>query len=152
MARSAAAFVLILAALPLRAQEPLRKVLFTQLAAVISIVKQHIRPFLESIFQVVNEFWGDEVLLSEHILSVVEEITISLKDDFAAYIPTILPKLVRFLTSDGGKNCKASLKVLRMLQEFGSKSEAYLHLVIPSPSSSFLYILQDDQSNFLYFI
>ena len=43
-----------------RCEEPLREAFFQELCAIVSIVNEKIRPFLNSIFALVKEFWRQD--------------------------------------------------------------------------------------------
>ena len=73
-----------------------REYLFQQLGVLVSVVKQHARPFLESVFSLVIEFWDS----SMEIISLVEEISLALNDEFKDYIMEILPKMLAILYDD----------------------------------------------------
>ena len=99
----------------------LRESIFQHLAALVAIVKQHIRRFLPGIFALINAFWGHSL---EHILCLVEEISEALKDEFMAtgigrvisscesgpascasggdYLASVVPRLLALLHSPHG--------------------------------------------------
>jgi len=104
----------------------LRENIFQHIGALVSIVKQHIRRFLPGIFALINAFWSHCL---EHILSLIEEISTALKDEFqttgiagggpthspvgwangADYLASVVPRLLGILHSPhGGDHAAAS--------------------------------------------
>ncbi|CAN0025190.1 unnamed protein product, partial [Phaeothamnion confervicola] len=65
----------------------LRESLLQQLGSLAGIVKQHIRAFLPAIFQLALDYWNDHM---EQVVPLVEEIAMSVRNDFRAYVPKLL--------------------------------------------------------------
>jgi FKBP12-rapamycin complex-associated protein len=113
-------------------QQGLRDFLFQQLSILVAIVKQHIRPYLPQTFALVHEFWN-QTALQPQMLTMIEEITIALKDEFKTYIPDLIPKLLGILNmSFVHRSPVTCLKVLRVLELFDANLEQYLHITIPA--------------------
>eukprot|EP00003_Mantamonas_plastica_P010783 TRINITY_DN2025_c0_g1_i1.p1 TRINITY_DN2025_c0_g1~~TRINITY_DN2025_c0_g1_i1.p1 ORF type:complete len:2240 (+),score=782.23 TRINITY_DN2025_c0_g1_i1:702-7421(+) len=107
-----------------------REFLFQQLGKLVSIVKQHIRGYLDDIFALVQKYWHSSLLI--HIIVLVEEISNALKDEFKVYLPNLIPQMLTVLLNDRSEKHQPTLRVLRALETFGNNLEDYLHLVIPA--------------------
>lgn len=105
---------------------------FQQLGILISIVKQHIRNFLSSIFNLMQDFWNTSAIIQITILSLVESVAESLDLDFKVYLPALLPQILSILEIDVSEKRLGIQRVLNVLLIFGSNLEEYLHLVVPS--------------------
>lgn len=62
------------AAVRTAAEPAMRGLLLTQLAALVAIVAENIRPFVPELLQLVREYWKDQQLLSTHLLTLVEQV------------------------------------------------------------------------------
>ncbi|KAJ2945766.1 hypothetical protein O0L34_g608 [Tuta absoluta] len=109
-----------------------RKFLFTQLAKLIAIVKQHIRNYLDKIFDLVKEFWTPNSPLQKTLIILVEHIAVALGSEFKVYLPQLMPQLLRVLAHDTSKDREVTEALLNALQKFEDNLADYMHLVIPS--------------------
>ncbi|KAI5638457.1 FAT domain-containing protein [Phthorimaea operculella] len=109
-----------------------RKFLFTQLAKLIAIVKQHIRNYLDKIFDLVKEFWTPNSPLQPTLILLVEHIAVALGSEFKVYLPQLMPQLLRVLAHDTSKDRVVTEALLNALQKFEDNLADYMHLVIPS--------------------
>lgn len=109
----------------------MRESLFQQLGVLVSIVRQHIRGDLDQIFQLIKDFWDDHGVQLQ-ILSLVEGISLALKDEFKVYLPDLLPQLLALLSIDHSEQRRTTLKALHTLVVLGHNLEDYLYLVIPA--------------------
>lgn len=109
-----------------------REFLFTQLARLIAIVKQHIRNYLDKIFDLIKEFWTPNSPLQQTIILLVEYIAVALGSEFKVYLPQLMPQIQRVLAHDTSKDRKVTEKLLCALQKFEDNLDDYMHLVIPS--------------------
>lgn len=109
-----------------------REFLFTQLAKLISVVKQHIRSYLDNIFNIITTFWLPESDLQPTIILLVEHIAVALGSEFKVYLPKILPQILRVLSHDASKDRFVTEKLLLTLQKFEDNLDDYLHLVVPA--------------------
>jgi hypothetical protein len=107
-----------------------REFLFTQLGMLVSIVKQHIRQYLDDIFALVHEHWYTPLL--PQIITLVEEISLALNDEFKSYLPDLIPQLLNVLHTDRTGERVPTIKVLKALEVFGTNLDDYLHLVVPA--------------------
>ncbi|KAI1348531.1 TOR kinase [Xylaria sp. FL0043] len=104
---------------------------FNQLATLVIIVRQHIRTYLPSIVETLQEYWDVSPSLQSTILSLVEAISRSLEGEFKIYLAGLLPLMLGILEKDSTTKRIPSEKVLHALLVFGSSAEEYMHLVIP---------------------
>lgn len=111
-----------------------RKFLFTQLAKLIAIVKQHIRNYLDQILELVKELWtpNSPLQLTLAILLVVENIAVALGSEFKVYLPQLMPQILRVLAHDTSDERIVTNYLLLALQKFEDNLDDYMHLVIPS--------------------
>ncbi|KZL74444.1 phosphatidylinositol 3-kinase tor2 [Colletotrichum incanum] len=104
---------------------------FSQLATLVSIVRQHIRNFLPEIVEICQEFWNTTSTLQSTIMSLVEAISRSLEGEFKIYLAGLLPLMLGVLEKDTTTRRTPSEKVLHAFLVFGSSAEEYMHLIIP---------------------
>ena len=74
-----------------------REYLFQQLAILIAIVKQHIRNYLDDIFELVREFWTCNSPLQGTLIHLVEHIAVALGAEFKIYLPRLMPQVNIFI-------------------------------------------------------
>lgn len=109
-----------------------RKFLFTQMAKLIAIVKQHIRNYLDKIFDIIKEFWTPNSPLQPTLILLVEHIATALGSEFKVYLPQLMPQILRVLAHDTSKDRFVTEKLLFALQKFEDNLDDYMHLIIPS--------------------
>jgi len=115
-------------------QQGLRDFLFQQLGILVSIVKQHIRPYLPKVLLLVHEFWPQRAFQAQ-ILYLVGEVASALKDEFKAYIPQLVPKMLAVLHEGPGdpRAALASIKVMAVLELLDNNLAPYLDGASPAP-------------------
>lgn len=104
---------------------------FNNLAKLVRIVQQHIRPFLPEILQTVQEFWSDNSPHQATMLSLIEAIARSLEGEFKIYLANVLPLMLGVLDHDTTARRLPLERVLHAFLVFGSSAEEYMHLIIP---------------------
>lgn len=104
---------------------------FNQLSKLVRIVRQHIRPHLPPILDVVQYYWFERREGLATMLTLVESIARSLEGDFKVYLARVLPLMLDILRDDKSPQRAPSERVLRALLVFGSSAEEYMHLIIP---------------------
>ncbi|WFD44630.1 non-specific serine/threonine protein kinase [Malassezia psittaci] len=115
---------------------------YQQLAILISIIKQHVRNYLNEIFALIQEDWNPNSNIQLTIVALVEAIARALEGEFKAYLPQLLPNLLQTLGSEmTPKRQPTLLRMLQALNVFGANLEEYMHLVLPVIVS--LYERQD---------
>ena len=105
---------------------------FQHLANLVAIVKDHIRPYVREIFDLIKEYWNPESLILNTIMSLVESIARALDTDFKIYISFLLPQLLLILESDITEKRLPTEKTLELLVVFGGSLEGYLQLILPA--------------------
>lgn len=108
-----------------------REFLFQQLALLISIVKQHIRNYLDDIFVLIKEFWTNNSPLQATLILLIECIAVALGAEFKIYLPQLMPNILRVLNHDTSKDRIVTVKLLQALQKFGNNLDDYMHLILP---------------------
>lgn len=105
-----------------------------QLGALILIVKQHIRPFLPEIFDIIKEFFRTSTHLNTRVIItyLIESISRALEGEFKMYLSEILPLLLNLIEEDKSPEREPSIQVLRSFVVFGSNVEEYDHVIIPT--------------------
>jgi FKBP12-rapamycin complex-associated protein len=73
-------------------QHGLREALLKQVANLSAIVREHLRPYLPAIFDVVEEFWFSRHLSA--LCSLVERVATAVPDDFRAYVPLLVRQVL----------------------------------------------------------
>ncbi|OAA65494.1 tor pathway phosphatidylinositol 3-kinase [Niveomyces insectorum RCEF 264] len=104
---------------------------FSQLATLVSIVRQHIRNYLPSLVEIIQEYWNSSPSLHSTILSLIESISRTLEGEFKIYLAGLLPLMLGLLEKDTSARRLPSERVLHAFLVFGSSSEEYMHLIIP---------------------
>lgn len=116
---------------------------FNQLAILVSIVKQHIRPFTRQLIDLVKEFWSASPQIQNTVLSLVEALSRSLEGEFSGSVVKILPLMLAVLEKDATREdnkgekkvdrevLRSQERILHTLLVFGTGAEFYMHLIIP---------------------
>ena len=104
---------------------------FNNLGLLVSIVKQHIRPFLPDILTLVRDYWNPSSTLQPTIINLIESIAHSLEGEFKVHLASLLPLMLSVLETTNPSSPAISEKVLHAFVVFGSSSEEYMHLIIP---------------------
>lgn len=126
------------------AQPQRQEVYLKQLANLISIVKHHIRNFINQVFALVHEFWGSSSQVQITLIQLVEAVARAVEGEFKAYLPKLLQQILRSFDGDLsakylGQDRRLSilLHILKAFHVFGSSIEDYLHLILPVIVRSF---------------
>lgn len=114
-------------------EDSLKETFFQHLRSIVNIVKKQARPYLGDIIQLVLEHWSQTALL-DHILSVIEEISENLPEDFKRHLPSIIPYLLRVLNSDREEDRSPTLRILKTIVIFANSSilADYLYVILPA--------------------
>lgn len=104
---------------------------FNQLAILVTIVRQHIRPFVQQLLELVQEYWATTTQIQATVLSLVEALSRSLNGEFKPYIARVLPLMLNVLEKDSSIRRIASEKVIHTILVFGQTGEEYMHMIIP---------------------
>jgi len=129
-------------------QNYLREALLQQIANLSAIVREHLRPYLPAIFDVVEEFWCSRHLSA--LCSLVERVATALPDDFRAYVPLVVRQLLASIeaidltewnsisvaashsTSAVSEDVERLQLILKHIQGIKGVLSEYIHLVVPA--------------------
>ncbi|CAH0725575.1 unnamed protein product, partial [Brenthis ino] len=114
-----------------------REFLFTQLALIISVVKIHIRPYLEDVFDLIREYWTHDSQIQHTLILLVEHITVAIGTEFKIYLRKILPNILRVLKYDNSKDRILTQKLLLTIQKFENNLDDVLMSVVPAITGLF---------------
>ncbi|XP_050299177.1 serine/threonine-protein kinase Tor [Anthonomus grandis grandis] len=109
----------------------LREFLFQQLAQLISVVKQHIRNYIDDICDLIKEFWTPNCAIQGTIITLLENIAEALGAEFKVYLPQLIPQILKVLNHDSSKDKQHTIKLLKALHRFDNNLDDYMHLVLP---------------------
>ncbi|KAI9757288.1 MAG: hypothetical protein M4579_003499 [Chaenotheca gracillima] len=116
----------------IRSSPPIRlESYFNQLSILVTIVRQHIRPFLTEILDTIIDYWHSSVPLQATIMQLIEAVARSLEGEFKIHLAQVLPLMLGVLEKDTTVRRIPSDRVLHAFLVFGSSSEEYMHLIIP---------------------
>ena len=114
-------------------QPGIREALLQQLTSLSSIVREHLRPYLASIFDVVEQFWFTRHLNS--LCTLVERVATAVPDDVRAYLPLlvrlILASIEEVDTSGWSNTTDERLIILLKFTRQCTRHE-FFHLLIPA--------------------
>eukprot|EP01083_Nonionella_stella_P006217 18090_1 len=116
-------------------EDQLKKQFIQDLSTLISIAKSNIKPYLDGIFELIHYYWNHSLnyyhQFEDELLKLIRCISYALGDEFKVYLTDLIPLLLNVLQTDKSDKRKSTLKVLHVLQTFGSNLEDHLFLVIP---------------------
>ncbi|CAI5758005.1 unnamed protein product [Candida verbasci] len=118
-------------------EQSMLKFYFQQLGDIILIVKQHIRPFLTDIFNVIKEFFHVSQQFQVTIIGVIQSVSRSLEGEFKLYLPDVLTLLLGVFNEEKYVKRPASLHVLKSFVIFGSNIEEFVDIIIPTIMNMF---------------
>ncbi|BBN14806.1 serine/threonine-protein kinase mTOR [Marchantia polymorpha subsp. ruderalis] len=121
-------------------EDSLREFIFRCLAALVSIVRQHIRKYLPELLSLISDFWSSLMLpvsgrpsFDSPVLNLVEHLCLALNDEFRIYLPEILPRCVQVLTdAERTGNFTYVSPVLHTFEVFGGSLDEHMHLLLPA--------------------
>ena len=121
-------FVTVVGAAPITRLEAY----FNQLSILVSIVRVHIRNYVEPLMDLVINFWSTNNSIQATVLSLVEAMSRALEGEFKTNITQLLPMMLKVLEEDTSVRRIASERVLHTLLVFGQSAEEHMHLIIPT--------------------
>ncbi|XP_006654171.1 serine/threonine-protein kinase TOR [Oryza brachyantha] len=121
----------------------LKEFITWKLGTLVSIVRQHIRKYLQEILSLVSELWTSSFSLpapnrtvqgpqASPVLHLVEQLCLALNDEFRMYLLHILPSCIQVLGD--AERCNDYYYVpdiLHTLEVFGGNLDEHMHLVAP---------------------
>lgn len=121
-------------------QHGLREALLQQVANLSAIVREHLRPYLPAIFDVVEEFWFSRHLSA--LCSLVERVAAAVPDDFREYVPLLVRQALASieaidLSEWGGNNATTAdisrlELILKHIQGIKDVLGEHIHLIVPA--------------------
>nr|KAG5704724.1 hypothetical protein BaRGS_005180 [Batillaria attramentaria] len=105
--------------------------LFQQLGVIITIVKRHIKPYLDDIFDLITEVWSAKPGMQNTIILLIEQIAVALGTEFRVFIPHIVPMVLRVFLHDQSHERSITAKLLGAVQLFGANLDDFLHMLLP---------------------
>ena len=66
-----------------------------QLAVLVWIIKQHVRNYLDNIFDLITEIWEKHPHVEVHIVALIESVARASNAEFKPYIYMVLPPLLK---------------------------------------------------------
>ncbi|KAG0047331.1 phosphatidylinositol kinase- protein kinase tor1 [Gryganskiella cystojenkinii] len=129
---------------------------FENMSFLVSIVKEHIRPYIPELLQLVQDNWS-HTRVQERIIGLIESIALCLDGEYKSYMPKFLRSMMAILEADlsserqqqhhhhhhhhqqssksqhqhNHHHGNASFRVLQALVKLGSNIEEYMHMIIP---------------------
>ena len=125
----------------------LRESLLKQVATLSGIVREHLRPYVADIFDVVEQFWPSRHLGT--IFSLVSHIAVGAPDEFKKFVPRLIRRVLTSLdevqvadweTSDarnaarghGSRETHRLFLILRSIRKLRGVMSDYLHVLVPA--------------------
>ena len=121
-----------------------QEVFLKQLSNLVTVIRQHIRNYINDIFAVIHELWENSPTVHITLIMVIETIARAVEGEFKAYLPKLLQQILRSFDGDlsakhlgSTRRLQILLHILRAFYTFGSSIEDYLHLILPVIVRSF---------------
>lgn len=124
----------------------LRESLLQQLASLSEIVREHLRPFIADIFDVVEQFWSSRHLAT--IFLLVSKVAVAVPDEFRRFVPRLMRRLLTSLdelqvaewsTAEinntslvGNMESEKLGLILRSINSLRTVLGGYLHMLVPA--------------------
>ena len=105
---------------------------FNQLATLVSIVRVHIRNYVDPLVGLLIEYWSPNISILNPILSLVEALSRAMDTEFKSRITKILPLMLDVLETDTTVRRQSSEKIMHTILVFGQSAEEHMHLIIPA--------------------
>lgn len=125
----------------------LREALLKQVATLSGIVKEHLRPYVADIFDIVDRFWSSRHLGT--ILCLISRIAVGVPDEFRKYVPRLVRKILASIeeiqVSDwqtpysradvagtGPLEMRKLTMILRSIRSLQGVLGDFLHMLVPA--------------------
>ncbi|XP_027362305.1 serine/threonine-protein kinase TOR isoform X2 [Abrus precatorius] len=121
-------------------EDSLKDFITWKLGTLVSIVRQHIRKYLQDLLSLISEFWSAFTLpaparptLGYPVLHLVEQLCLALNDEFRTYLPVILPGCIQVLSdAERCNDYTYVLDILHTVEVFGGTLDEHMHLLLPA--------------------
>lgn len=102
-----------------------------QMSIIVQIIGSHIRNYIQEVFELTRDLWGNPELHLP-IVGLVESLATAMAAEFKRYLPTVLPQLLTvFDEPTSEKRGMTEVRVFHAMLSFGSSVEEYIHLLLP---------------------
>lgn len=105
---------------------------FNQISILVTIVGQHMRPYIDQLIELIEEYWSVNAQIQATVLSLVEALSRSLNNEFKPSIAKLLPLMFEVLEKDNSAKRAASERILHTILTFGPISEEFMNMIIPA--------------------
>ncbi|OIW11181.1 hypothetical protein TanjilG_22988 [Lupinus angustifolius] len=120
--------------------ENLKDFITWKLGTLVSIVRQHIRKYLQDLLSLISEFWSLFTLPASSrprfgypVLHLVEQLCLALNDEFRTHLPVILPGCIQVISdAERCNDYTYVLDILHTLEVFGGTLDEHMHLLLPA--------------------
>ncbi|CCD22553.1 phosphatidylinositol kinase-related protein kinase TOR1 NDAI_0A03960 [Naumovozyma dairenensis CBS 421] len=104
---------------------------FKQLAVLVSIVKDHIRPYVEDIYRAIEKNFKIQEL-RPIIITLIDSICTVLGAEFKKQVPLTLTLFLEALNDDPSENKAVTIQIMKSLTIINKNLEDYTYLIIPT--------------------
>lgn len=104
---------------------------FNQLSILVNIVGVHVRPYIDDLVGLIQQFWDISPGVQTTCLSLIEALSKGLGGEFYPSMVILLPNLMKVVDMDTQHRSNPSLRVLHTILVFGNQAERSMWLVIP---------------------
>eukprot|EP00889_Picochlorum_renovo_P008615 jgi/Picre1/35645/NNA_003106.t1 len=125
----------VLLSITRRADDMNRRIeMIRALADLVVFMRQHIKKFLPDFLSLIDSFWTDETsILTPHILFLLSELAVTLREDFKVHMVDLLPKFISLLDeADRTEDYSLVGAAMETLCSLGPVLEESLPLLLPS--------------------
>ncbi|XP_059447340.1 serine/threonine-protein kinase TOR isoform X3 [Corylus avellana] len=121
-------------------EDTLKDFITWKLGTLVSIVRQHIRKYLQDLLCLISELWSSfgfpatsRPSLGYPVLHLVEQLCLALNDEFRKHLPRILPGCIQVLSDAERCNDYTYVPdILHTLKVFGGTLDEHMHLLLPA--------------------
>ncbi|KAJ7946192.1 Serine/threonine-protein kinase TOR, partial [Quillaja saponaria] len=121
-------------------EDSLKDFITWKLGTLVSIVRQHIRKYLQELLSLISELWSSFTFpapprptLGYPVLHLVEQLCLALNDEFRTHLPIILPGCIQVLSdAERCNDYTYVLDILHTLEVFGGTLDEHMHLLLPA--------------------
>ncbi|KAJ1381615.1 Tetratricopeptide-like helical domain superfamily [Sesbania bispinosa] len=121
-------------------EDNLKDFITWKLGTLVSIVRQHIRKYLQDLLALISELWlsftypaQSRPSLGYPVLHLVEQLCLALNDEFRTYLPVILPGCIQVISdAERCSDYTYVLDILHTLEVFGGTLDEHMHLLLPA--------------------
>jgi FKBP12-rapamycin complex-associated protein len=105
---------------------------FQQLAVLLNIIRQHVRPYSEEIVNLVLSCWNDIPSCHSTLINVIEALSMAMEIEFRKHLPTILPILADACEKDSSDQRMITGRVLHAFAIMASRLNDFVYIILPS--------------------